>query len=403
MRQGSTPVTTILVTALLAGCGGTPGAWGEVNSLIVATSPEQWEAIGEMVETAVETRVLTVRPEKTFRVTYQDPAGMQWGMLQRFRQLLLVGPPDSPWMAEALARAGTQVRMGHPRPEGADPHGEHNGVMYYRRADFQPQARRDVLLSYREPKLWLQPGLRPGGVNIHWSVDVEPPWRPEAVALLDHYVCLTHWARARQVWVPESLARVIPYGIDTALLDAQRREQEPGLALYCASPDRGLETLLEDWPKILEHRPETRLNVAYGWRLFDGYTRGSPAAVAFKRKMEKLLKQDGVRWLGELSRAEIAAEYWRAQYWVHPLNRPDSELFCLNALKARHCEAIPVVNPVGALAETAPPFIPYERWIAGGEAIVETLGQNEPPTLQWDQIVERYWKPLFEKKSEEAA
>jgi hypothetical protein len=105
MRQGSTTVTTILVAALLAGCGDTPGAWGEVNSLIVATSPEQWEAIGEMVESAVETRVLTVRPEKTFRVTYQDPAGMQWGMLQRFRQLLLVGPPDSPWMAEALAHA----------------------------------------------------------------------------------------------------------------------------------------------------------------------------------------------------------------------------------------------------------------------------------------------------------
>ena len=78
-------------------------------SLIVATSPEQWEAIGEMVETAVETRVLTVRPEKTFRVTYQDPAGMQWGMLQRFRQLLLVGPPDSPWMAEALARADRET------------------------------------------------------------------------------------------------------------------------------------------------------------------------------------------------------------------------------------------------------------------------------------------------------
>lgn len=119
--------------------------------------------------------------------------------------------------------------------------------------------------------------------------------------------------------------------------------------------------------------------------------------------MEKLLKQDGVRWLGELSREEIAREYWRAQYWVHPLNRPDSELFCLNALKAKHCEAIPVVNPVGALAETAPPFIPYERWIAGGEAIVETLGHDEPPTLRWDQIVERYWKPLLESQSEEAA
>lgn len=108
MRQGRTTfvtVATLLLTTLLAACGDRPRAWGEVNSLIVATSQEQWDAIGEMVESAVETRFLTVRPEKTFRVTHQVPAGREWDILQRFRQLLLVGTPDSPWMAEPLARA----------------------------------------------------------------------------------------------------------------------------------------------------------------------------------------------------------------------------------------------------------------------------------------------------------
>jgi hypothetical protein len=105
MRQGRTTFATVLLTALLAACGENPRAWGEVNSLIVATSQEQWEAIGEMVESAIETRVLTVRAEKTFRVTHQVPEGREWDMLQRFRQLLLVGTPDSPWMAEPLAHA----------------------------------------------------------------------------------------------------------------------------------------------------------------------------------------------------------------------------------------------------------------------------------------------------------
>ena len=101
----STVLATVLLTSLLAACGESPRAWGEVNSLIVATSQEQWEAIGEMVESAMETRILTVRPEKTFRVTHQVPGGQAWDMLQRFRQLLLVGTPDSPWMAEPLAHA----------------------------------------------------------------------------------------------------------------------------------------------------------------------------------------------------------------------------------------------------------------------------------------------------------
>ena len=109
MCQARTTLAAVLLTSLLAACGESPRAWGEGNSLIVATSQEQWDAIGEMVELAMETRILTVRPEKTFRVTHQVPGGREWGMLQRFRQLLLVGTPDSPWIAEALARAKREV------------------------------------------------------------------------------------------------------------------------------------------------------------------------------------------------------------------------------------------------------------------------------------------------------
>ena len=105
MRQARKIVIIGLFVPLLAACNEKQGAWGEVNSLIVATSQEQWEAISEMVESAIETRVLTVRSEKTFRVTHQIPEGREWDMLQRFRQILLVGTPDSPWMVEVLALA----------------------------------------------------------------------------------------------------------------------------------------------------------------------------------------------------------------------------------------------------------------------------------------------------------
>jgi len=103
MGQARTIVATGLLASVLTACGESPRAWGEVNSIIVAASEEQWAAISTMVESALETRFLTVRPEKTFRVTHQAPEGRNWGRLQRFRQLLLVGTPESPWMAEALA------------------------------------------------------------------------------------------------------------------------------------------------------------------------------------------------------------------------------------------------------------------------------------------------------------
>ena len=58
-----------------------------------------------MVESALEARIVTVRQEKTFVVTHQVPAGQEWGMLQRFRQLLLIGTAQDEWMTEALKRA----------------------------------------------------------------------------------------------------------------------------------------------------------------------------------------------------------------------------------------------------------------------------------------------------------
>ena len=103
MCQARTIFATGLLASVLTACGESPRAWGEVNSIIVGATEEQWAAVGTMVESALETRFLTVRPEKTFRVTHQVPEGREWGLLQRFRQLLLVGTPESPWMAEALA------------------------------------------------------------------------------------------------------------------------------------------------------------------------------------------------------------------------------------------------------------------------------------------------------------
>ena len=108
MRQARTIVATGLLASVLAACGESPRAWGEVNSIIVAASEQQWASVGELVESALETRVLTVRPEKTFRVTHQVPAGREWDLLRRFRQLLLVGTPESPWMVEALAQTGRE-------------------------------------------------------------------------------------------------------------------------------------------------------------------------------------------------------------------------------------------------------------------------------------------------------
>ncbi|SUZ57591.1 uncharacterized protein METZ01_LOCUS10445 [marine metagenome] len=107
MRHTGKTVATILLASLLAACENPP-AWGDQNAIIAITSDDQWAAVGEMVESALETTIVTVRAEKTFRVTHQAPMGQGWGNLQRFRKLLLIGAADSPWMVDALALSGRE-------------------------------------------------------------------------------------------------------------------------------------------------------------------------------------------------------------------------------------------------------------------------------------------------------
>ena len=109
MRKARTIVAFGLLAPILTACGEDRMSWGDVNAVIAVTSEDQWAAVGEMIEAAMETTVVTVAPEKTFRVTHEVPGGAQWDLMRRFQQLLLIGTVDSPWMAEVLALADRET------------------------------------------------------------------------------------------------------------------------------------------------------------------------------------------------------------------------------------------------------------------------------------------------------
>jgi Domain of unknown function (DUF4837) len=92
-----------------AGCGGTALAYGDANSIVAAMSPDLWSRASDDIYGALEPTIHTVRNEKTFTVTYQDPTQALWGNLRRFRQILLVGTGEEPWMKDAVSQARTPV------------------------------------------------------------------------------------------------------------------------------------------------------------------------------------------------------------------------------------------------------------------------------------------------------
>jgi glycosyltransferase involved in cell wall biosynthesis len=210
---------------------------------------------------------------------------------------------------------------------------------------------------------------------------------------LDAFICLTPYHRATMPWLPAALAQVVPHGIDIGQLDQFRTNMVPGRALYASSPDRGLLTLLRDWPRLRLEHPNLSLEIVYGWRRFIACQAGNPEARVFRAAMDRLMGQQGIVWRGQISRADMAAAYWRAEHWLHPLNRAESELFCLNALKAAHCGARAVVNRIGALRDTVTRWIDYPAFVRGDARLHETEAH---PALDWRDVIARFWEPLFE-------
>lgn len=101
----SRPALVIVSALAITACTEVPLSWGDANSIIAVMSTEAWAEMQDDVYTVLEPTVTTVRAEKTFTVTYQEPGAEYWENLRRFRQMLVIGSRDDYWVQEVLDEA----------------------------------------------------------------------------------------------------------------------------------------------------------------------------------------------------------------------------------------------------------------------------------------------------------
>jgi hypothetical protein len=293
-------------------------------------------------------------------------------------------------LSEALRRKNYKVIVYHTQKLGDNDACLKNGVTYKAREKANCFSD-DIFITFKDATPWKH-GAR-AKVRIHWSSDVERQWDTE---LIDWFVNLTPYHQSRNIFVPSYKSKIIPHGIDINSLIANNcnlEDIETDTLLYCSSPDRGLSQLLTDWEWIKTNNPKIKLKITYGFDLFDKIV-GKNGDKFKKSIMKHIEKYDDIKFLGTLTRREMEMEYWKTQYWVLPLSNPDSELFCLNALKTKFCGAKPIVNKIGALKNTVGTYIPYLNFIDGN--LKEIQENRNVRIMNWDQIVTKYWIPLFE-------
>jgi len=274
-------------------------------------------------------------------------------------------------------------------------HGVFDNVKYSDHREFKPFEYRDVFISFKAKNI-LEQSINAKKV-FHLTTEIES-WTDTELRDIDGVVTISNYHNDK---ISNSNRKIFPIylGIDTKRMDLAKTDKVKGTAIYTSSYDRGLEELLIRWPELKNKLKLTTLWITYGW---DFMERGlnSPTGKAWKIKMESLMKQDGIEVLGRLSNNDLCAKYWEAEYWVHPLNKAESELFCLAAVKAQYAGCVPVVRRIGALQETVGQFIDYDNLLKNNKIMKVSPNMiNKHASKFTLDIMVKKWEQLITLKS----
>lgn len=191
-------------------------------------------------------------------------------------------------------------------------HGRYKGVEYRDHSDFEPG---DVTININYPQ------YKSTAPTIFWTSLTEHPD-------LSHFdvVCAISKYQIENCGIVHNNIKLLPPGYDD--LKIYPGKKIPKQCFYASSPDRGLDTLLEAWPKVHQVHPNATLLVTYGGNI----------------------DLPGVINLGEVDEKTMNEIYRTSEIWCHPCN--GGELYCMTGIKAQAAECVPVIIPTMALSET---------------------------------------------------
>lgn len=165
------------------------------------------------------------------------------------------------------------------------------------------------------------------------------------------------------------------------------------LKLFCsASYDRYLDVALSLWPQIKKQYPDAEFHFAYGWDLFDVASKNNKERQAWKRRVEELIKQDGVVHHGRVGQEELREIRKSCGIYFYPTYF--TEIYCTSVVEAQNDGLVPVVFDIGALKETAQKGIVVSGHPNDQESLNEYL--EELLKLMGDK---KEWKRLSNKCS----
>lgn len=248
------------------------------------------------------------------------------------------------YSAEYLALAGHEVRVYNKIPTQA----QAGNATWYPLAQFAPFDERDVLLSFRTPEVFARP-FRAKLAAIALA-DTESHGLGDLVrdGALDLVMFVSKW-QANKIRQEERILAerrmVTSNGVSMRRFDEMRGDirRVPGKCIHFATPERGLEPLLDIWPAIQERVPRAELHLFSsfkGWRVNDADNRQMCGGLY--ERIEQMIGE-GARIVNHqhVNAPAIRRHLLESQLYLYPTRWFD-ETCCISALEAA-AAGVPIV------------------------------------------------------------
>lgn len=244
---------------------------------------------------------------------------------------------------------------------------------------FNPRDKYDTIILWRSPvladrKLDAKRVL----VDMHDVVDPRE-FTSTRLANIDRVLVKSEYHRGLFRNIPDSKIGIIGNGIDLEQFSGSEKRLPQSL-IYTSSPDRGLEHLLDAWPKLIKEFPKMTLNIYYGWGVFDSVHKTDPVMMKWKKDLIKKMDQPGIRVHGRVGHKEIARRMMQTDIYAYPCHF--EEIFAISAAKALAAGCAPVVTKYAALPEvvTLGEVVEFnvkgKNWEAWYDALREALKET---------------------------
>ena len=180
-------------------------------------------------------------------------------------------------------------------------------------------------------------------------------------------LCLSEWHKqffCEEFKFPKGLVHVTGNAIDVKRFEA-KTQKIPYKFIYSSSPDRGLDNLLEMFPRVHERYPKAELHIF-----------GNEALLT-RETLQTIADHDYIKLHGRVSQKKISREYLSSDVWLYPTEF--KETYCITALEAQVSKVLCVCTDLAGLTGT------------GGSRGVLVKGKASTRKFQDEMLKKLFW------------